>query len=192
MAGEALGLHPVGVQGHGELPGREGRRRARHARHSRHQVEARDLDVDQRRLDQLPAVVDPGRHVDRRPGLRRPGNSLPGQPRAVAVAATLLLLGAACRVDGGTASADAAPTDGAACVVRPPPSRYAAWPMPDSRSADPARAPSYDLTTAGVVVDRVTGLAWQRAVDAGPYTRQQAAAPCACPPLGAPRDCGLR
>ena len=113
---------------------------------------------------------------------------MPGQPRAVAVAATLLLLGAACRVDGGTASADAAPTDGAACVVRPPPSRYATWPMPDSTSADPARAPSYDLTTAGVVVDRVTGLAWQRAVDAGPYTWQQAAAACACLALGGRRD----
>jgi hypothetical protein len=90
------------------------------------------------------------------------------------------------------ASGDAARTgDGpplAADVVQPacaplaPAAGWAGWPMPD-----PA-ATSYDTTTPGVVLDRVTGLEWQRDVPAEMLDWQGARAACACLSLGGHRD----
>jgi Protein of unknown function (DUF1566) len=56
------------------------------------------------------------------------------------------------------------------CVQTEPPGytcqgQFADWPMPDSWPGAKV-APSYDTSTAGIVVDRVTGLIWQRALPA--------------------------
>jgi hypothetical protein len=81
------------------------------------------------------------------------------------------------------AGLDAAPGAGGRCPETPPGSRLAVWPIPHPAEALPgpmARAHSYDTSSPEVVVDRVTGLAWQRRVDA--QTRSWAAASeyCAC------------
>jgi hypothetical protein len=89
--------------------------------------------------------------------------------------------GAGMAADGGIAQAP----DGAAeaddgCAVVAPASRWAGWPMPDSTSLSTATAPSYDVGAADVVVDRVTGLTWQRVVSADSYGWSEAADHCAC------------
>jgi hypothetical protein len=43
---------------------------------------------------------------------------------------------------------------------------------------------NYDTTTAGIVVDRVTGLTWQRTLSTGMYTQAQAVAYCTGLTLG--------
>ena len=44
------------------------------------------------------------------------------------------------------------------------PHAWAAWPMPNAASSSLPHPASYDLTTAGVVKDTITGLMWQRTV----------------------------
>lgn len=46
------------------------------------------------------------------------------------------------------------------------PHSWAAWPMPNAVSASLPNPASYDLATAGLVKDKVTGLMWQRQVTA--------------------------
>lgn len=126
-----------------------------------------------------------------------------------ALTALVLLLGGGCRLDDSGRPIDARPPDDAAaapdqavtdaatdqgdgdataCVVRAPPAVFATWPMPDSTGGGHAPAPKYDTSTAGVVNDLVTGLGWQRAVDAGQYGWTDAASYCACLSLGGWRD----
>jgi hypothetical protein len=54
-----------------------------------------------------------------------------------------------------------------------------AWPMPNPAASGLPNPASYDTSTAGVVVDRVTGLAWQRDVGASTYVWADALAACA-------------
>jgi hypothetical protein len=64
-------------------------------------------------------------------------------------------------------------------------SAWADWPIPDpTGGAGTPRAQSYDVSRAGVVIDRITQLMWQRDVD--PLTRTWGAAKqhCACLTLG--------
>jgi len=53
---------------------------------------------------------------------------------------------------------------------------WAEWPMPNPTSPNQQ---SYDTSTAGVVIDNVTGLMWQKNVDASSYTVDGACAYCA-------------
>src|SRR5947208_2272718 len=53
--------------------------------------------------------------------------------------------------------------------------------------ADPGSS-SYDTSVRGVVIDRVTGLWWQRAVDAQMLQWRQAGAACGCLDLAGHRD----
>jgi hypothetical protein len=60
------------------------------------------------------------------------------------------------------------------------------WPMPNGADQN-LRLPNlqnYDTTTAGIVVDKVTGLTWQRTLSTAMYTQAQAAAYCTALPLG--------
>ena len=87
-------------------------------------------------------------------------------------------------VDGsGADAADGAP----ACAVTEPRSRWASWPIPHP-GAGAAHPHSYDLASPGVVIDRVTGLVWERAVDSGMYTWAEATSRCACLTLGGHQD----
>jgi hypothetical protein len=90
-------------------------------------------------------------------------------------------------VDGaGTVTdAPAAP----ACPVTPPGSRFATWKIPHPAGTEGAGSPhSYDTSAAGVVVDRVTGLMWQRSLDADPRSWADATSYCACLSLGGHQD----
>jgi formylglycine-generating enzyme required for sulfatase activity len=61
--------------------------------------------------------------------------------------------------------------------------------MPDpSSDAGAPHAQSYEITPAGTVVDRVTGLTWQRDVDAKSYPWADAKAYCGCLKLGGYED----
>jgi hypothetical protein len=51
--------------------------------------------------------------------------------------------------------------------------------MPNAPAAGAANPASYDTSTPGVVVDKVTGLMWQLAVDTGSYDWIAAKAYCA-------------
>lgn len=58
-------------------------------------------------------------------------------------------------------------------------SQWAEWPMPNSPSSGLPNPSSYDTTSMpGVVIDNVTGLMWQRSVDANSYTWADAKAYC--------------
>jgi hypothetical protein len=81
-------------------------------------------------------------------------------------------------VEAGRDVADAATEAGTSCNDVGPGSAWAAWPMPDPTST------SYDTSAADVVVDRVTGLMWQRAVGPDSYAWDQAKAYCDCLALG--------
>jgi hypothetical protein len=88
--------------------------------------------------------------------------------------------------DAADAADAAAP---AACAVTPPGSRWAEWPVPDPTTTGArTRRHSYDTSTPGVVLDRVTGLTWERAVDPGMFTRDGASERCACLMLGGHED----
>ncbi len=47
---------------------------------------------------------------------------------------------------------------------------WAQWPMPNPAGVGLPNPVSYDTSTPGIVLDRVTGLVWQRAVDPNSYT----------------------
>jgi hypothetical protein len=51
------------------------------------------------------------------------------------------------------------------------------WPMPNTPGLP--NPPQYDTSTAGVVVDKVTGLTWQQPISAATYTQAQAVSYCA-------------
>jgi hypothetical protein len=65
---------------------------------------------------------------------------------------------------------------------------WAPWPMPNSASAGLPNAQTYDTGVTGVVLDRITGLMWQRAVDDGNGTFHDAQAQCARLDLAGHRD----
>jgi hypothetical protein len=67
-------------------------------------------------------------------------------------------------------------------------SAWAAWPMPDPTATGGPSSPSYDVSSADVVVDRVTGLMWQRTVDPDGYAWDQANGHCACLATGGHHD----
>ncbi|MEA2697416.1 MAG: hypothetical protein QOI66_1687 [Myxococcales bacterium] len=127
------------------------------------------------------------------PARRRRRPSVRGRAAGAWLAPVVLLLLGACRVDRqGIADVDAYadPEAGAetavdggepgdvdaagACVMKEPPSRWATWAMPVAGTAD------YDVSTPGVVVDRVTQLIWERDVAADSFTWVEAGARCAC------------
>jgi hypothetical protein len=56
---------------------------------------------------------------------------------------------------------------------------WALWHMPNPASAHLPNPSSYDTTTAGVVVDKVTGLIWQRDVPSSTYSWADAKSYCA-------------
>ncbi len=72
--------------------------------------------------------------------------------------------------------------------ARPPPARWATWPIPNFASSGLPHPESYDVSVAGTVLDRVTGLMWQRAVDPGNMTFDDANAKCDRLQLGGYRD----
>jgi Protein of unknown function (DUF1566) len=104
--------------------------------------------------------------------------------------------------DGGAALMGAAPpeskTKGAPDAAtadspgerrpRPPPARWALWPMPNAPSSGLPHPQSYDATASGGVLDNVTGLMWQRRVDPLSMTFDDANALCDRAELGGYRD----
>lgn len=62
------------------------------------------------------------------------------------------------------------------------------FPMPNPASSGLPNPASYDTTTAGVVLDKVTGLAWEQSISAGLYTQAAAAAYCAANRLAGASD----
>jgi hypothetical protein len=89
---------------------------------------------------------------------------------------------------GGAATSSASGTGGAATTGttgtgsgcgNPVGSTWAQWPMPNPPSTGLPNPASYDVSTPGIVVDKVTGLTWQRDVDAKTYTWADAKAYCA-------------
>jgi hypothetical protein len=82
--------------------------------------------------------------------------------------------------EGGDTAADAPAEIAAACTRGPTPARsWATWPMPAAGTSGP-RAPSYDTTSPGVVLDRLTQLTWQRAHHPDLLDWQAAIDHCAC------------
>ena len=55
---------------------------------------------------------------------------------------------------------------------------WALWPMPNPPSTGLPNPASYDTGTAGVVLDNVTGLMWQRAIDGKLFTSADAKSYC--------------
>jgi hypothetical protein len=55
---------------------------------------------------------------------------------------------------------------------------WANWPMPNPPSSGMPNPQDYDTSIPGVVIDRVTGLLWQRELSASAYTRTGAQAYC--------------
>jgi Protein of unknown function (DUF1566) len=70
--------------------------------------------------------------------------------------------------DGGASSFDAALT----------PYDYAWWPMPSAKADGLPFPQDYDTSEEGLVTDRVTGLTWQRVVDASALDAAEAARYC--------------
>ena len=66
--------------------------------------------------------------------------------------------------------------------------KWARWPMPNVRLAGLPNPHSYDTQTPGVVVDRVTGLTWQRNLPEKFYTFQEAQRQCDRLDLAGHRD----
>jgi hypothetical protein len=79
---------------------------------------------------------------------------------------------------------EAGPACGAAAEVR----RWATWPVPHPRGSGGTNPSSYDTSTPEVVLDRVTGLEWQRVADTTGFTWAAAKDHCACLSLGGHRD----
>jgi hypothetical protein len=59
-----------------------------------------------------------------------------------------------------------------------PPARWATWPMPNFAASGLPNPASYDVSVAGTVLDRITGLMWQRRVGNDKSTFDQAVAKC--------------
>lgn len=78
--------------------------------------------------------------------------------------------------DAGEGDASCSPTEAV--------SGWAAWPMPDPSMASAPNSPRYDTSSAEVVVDLLTGLAWQRAVEPAEHAWQEAKDLCDCSTLG--------
>ncbi len=76
--------------------------------------------------------------------------------------------GAAAAVDvsppEGSAAADAAAKVHTPFVSRFPVAHWATWPMPNTATSGLPNPQSYDTRIAGVVIDQVTGLMWQRSI----------------------------
>jgi hypothetical protein len=97
-----------------------------------------------------------------------------------------------------SSSADAASTGGAAArsaapperPVRPPPAgvAWARWPMPNPRLPGLPNPQSYDTTVPNAVVDRITGLMWQRNVPNKFLTFREAQRKCDGMSLGGHTD----
>jgi hypothetical protein len=80
---------------------------------------------------------------------------------------------------GGTMAATIPANDGSA-AVDPTAFTWAEWPMPNPASLGLPNAQSYDTTSfAGVVIDSITSLQWQQAVDENSYTFADASTYCA-------------
>ena len=82
---------------------------------------------------------------------------------------------------GGASEGGAAGEDGAAGQLEGPArfEPWALWPMPNAASAGLPNPASYDTSTAGVVLDKITGLVWQASVSPSAYTWNGAKAYCA-------------
>jgi len=65
---------------------------------------------------------------------------------------------------------------------------WAAWPMPDPTTRDGGVSQSYDASSGDVVIDGVTRLTWERKVDPGSHSWDEAQAYCACLALGGYQD----
>jgi hypothetical protein len=65
---------------------------------------------------------------------------------------------------------------------------HAAWPMPNVPGSHLPNAQTFDTSDPDVAKDRVTGLSWQRAVDAKGYPMRQGAAYCRGLTLGGHHD----
>lgn len=77
-------------------------------------------------------------------------------------------------------------SDAAAAVARDrgpraqqPVSAWATWPMPNPAAARLPHESSYEISNKGTVLDKVTGLMWQRAVPAASYPWNEALDHCA-------------
>jgi hypothetical protein len=97
---------------------------------------------------------------------------------------------AATPVVANAPAADAARAPRSAPASRPPATveKWARWPMPNVRLPGLPNPHSYDTQTPGVVVDRVTGLIWQRNLPEKFYTFEGAARQCAGLDLAGHRD----
>ena len=51
--------------------------------------------------------------------------------------------------------------------------------MPNAPGSGLPNPATYDTSVAGIVIDKVTGLVWQKAIDANSYTQPEAEAYCA-------------
>jgi hypothetical protein len=83
------------------------------------------------------------------------------------------------------AAPDTAASDTVAACIEKASGAWAAWPLPNP-AGTPAQ--SYDTSTPGVAVDRVTGLSWQRAILPDNLDWQQAKLACSCLVLGGHDD----
>jgi hypothetical protein len=103
----------------------------------------------------------------------QPGPPPPGQ------AVTPVIDAATTAAVGGPRPADAA-ADRAAASDRPHalPEAWARWPMPNARLPGLPNPHNYDTRTPDVVVDRVTGLMWQRNLPNKFWTFRDAARQC--------------
>lgn len=72
--------------------------------------------------------------------------------------------------------------------ITPPPARWATWPMPNFPGSGLPNPQSYDVSLAGTVLDRVTGLMWQRAVGRVTMTFEAANTKCTNLELAGYRD----
>jgi hypothetical protein len=86
--------------------------------------------------------------------------------------------GAAAGRDDGASGAAGAPSS---CGMLPEPNAWAAWPMPNPASSMLPNPASYNVANSGnQVTDNVTGLVWQRTVDAKTFTWDEAQQYCSC------------
>jgi hypothetical protein len=81
---------------------------------------------------------------------------------------------------GNAKTAPGAPSASAPVEHRaaPPVARWATWPIPNFAASGLPHPQSYDTSTAGTVLDLVTGLMWQRKVAPGTQTFDDAIAGC--------------
>ena len=123
-------------------------------------------------------------------------------PFALGVLVTLLAGAGGCQQSGPTQSPVAAPATKAASVAQPASDAkkvhsstlrgaidpWARWPMPNARLPGLPNQHAYDTETPGVVVDRVSGLMWQRRLPNTFLTRADAERQCDDLALGGHHD----